>query len=216
MNVKHPVVLPEFSFETKVSILKDKLRLYLKIFFYTFQLSATTFGGGYVIVSMVQRLFVEKLGWISREEMLDYTAMAQTAPGSIAVNISVLIGRRLAGWPGIFLSVLGTVLPPLILLSLLSVCYTAVIGSRAVQFLLRGMEAAIIALILNAVVNLGLPYIKSRNILALTLMTAACLLSFVWEVSVVYIIIGSGLLGVILALITKRKKSRKAGQDDLS
>lgn len=118
--------------------MKDKLRLCIKIFLYTFQLSATTFGGGYVIISMVQRLFVEKLGWISYEEMLDYTAMSQTAPGSIAVNISVLVGRRLAGWPGILSALLGTVLPPLILLSLLSVCYMAVIGNRRCSFFSAG------------------------------------------------------------------------------
>lgn len=196
--------------------MKDKLRLCIKIFLYTFQLSATTFGGGYVIISMVQRLFVEKLGWISYEEMLDYTAMSQTAPGSIAVNISVLVGRRLAGWPGILSALLGTVLPPLILLSLLSVCYMAVIGNRPVQFLLRGMEAAVIALIFNSVVNLAVPYIKNRDLLALVLMAAVCLLSIVWEVSVVYIIIGSGVLGVVLALISKYRKCRKAGRDDLS
>ena len=199
-----------------MSVLKDKLKLCIKIFLYTFQLSATTFGGGYVIISMVQRLFVEKLGWISYEEMLDYTAMSQTAPGSIAVNISVLVGRRLAGWPGILSALLGTVLPPLILLSLLSACYMAVIGNRPVQFLLRGMEAAVIALIFNSVVNLAVPYIKNRDLLALVLMAAVCLLSIVWEVSVVYIIIGSGVLGVVLALISKYRKCRKAGRDDLS
>lgn len=196
--------------------MKNKLKLCMKIFLYTLQLSATTFGGGYVIVSMVQRLFVEKLKWISREEMLDYTAMSQTAPGSVAINISVLIGRRLAGWPGILSALLGTVIPPLVLLSLLSVCYTAVIDNPAVQFLLRGMEAAVIALIFNSVVNLAVPYIKSRNIPALALMAVACILSAVWKISVVYIIIGGGILGVISALIPKHKQTGKADRDDLS
>lgn len=186
--------------------MNKKLTLCLKIFLYTFQLSVTTFGGGYVIVSMVQRLFVEKLGWISHEEMLDYTAIAQTAPGSIAVNVAVLVGRRLAGWPGIFSAVLGTVLPPLILLSILSVGYSAFITNRPIQLILRGMEAAVIALILNSVIGMAAPYIKHKNILAVVLMVIACLLSAVLKINVVYILIGSGILGVALSLLAKGRK----------
>lgn len=186
--------------------MKKKITLCIKIFLYTFQLSVTTFGGGYVIVSLVQRLFVEKLDWISYEEMLDYTAIAQTAPGSIAVNVAVLVGRRLAGWPGILSAVLGTVLPPLILLSILSVGYSAFIANRAIQFLLRGMEAAVVALILNSVINLAVPYVKHKDVLSVVLIVIACLLSAVLQINVVYILIGSGILGVIFSLITKGRK----------
>lgn len=189
--------------------MKKKIILWIKIFLYTFQLSVTTFGGGYVIVSLVQRLFVEKLGWISREEMLDYTAISQTAPGSIAVNTAVLVGRRLAGWPGIISAVLGTVMPPLILLSVLSVGYSAFISNRPIQLILRGMEAAVIALILNSVVSMAIPYIKHKDVLSAALMIIACLLSAVFKVNVVYILIGSGVLGVILSLVGKGGKEGK-------
>lgn len=96
-----------------------------KLFCSTFYLSAFTFGGGYVIIPLMRKKFVEQYHWIEEEEMLDLTAIAQSSPGAIAVNASILIGYRLAGLFGALVTVLGTVLPPLIILSVISVAYTA-------------------------------------------------------------------------------------------
>ena len=75
-------------------------------------ISAFTFGGGFVIVSLMQKKFVEELHWLEEDEMLDMTALAQASPGAIAVNGAILVGRKLAGIPGIAVAVLGTILPP--------------------------------------------------------------------------------------------------------
>ena len=83
-------------------------------------ISAFTFGGGFVIVSLMQKKFVDQLHWIDEEEMMDLTAIAQSSPGAIAVNASILVGYRVAGVPGALVTVLGTVLPPLIILSIIS------------------------------------------------------------------------------------------------
>ena len=64
------------------------------------RISAFTFGGGFVIVSLMKKKLVDELGWLTEEEMLDMTALAQSAPGPIAVNAAILVGRRVAGWPG--------------------------------------------------------------------------------------------------------------------
>lgn len=85
----------------------NNLQKYKKLFFSTFKLSACTFGGGFVIIPLMRKEFVEKLGWIEEDEMLDLTAIAQSAPGAIAVNASILIGYHVAGFPGAMLTVLG-------------------------------------------------------------------------------------------------------------
>ena len=98
---------------------------YRKLFLSTFELSACTFGGGFVIIPLMRKKFVEELGWIEEEEMLDLTAIAQASPGAIAVNASIMLGYHIAGIPGAILAVLGTVLPPLIIISIISMFYQA-------------------------------------------------------------------------------------------
>ena len=94
--------------------------LYWKIFISTFTLSAFTFGGGYVIVPLMQKKFVNQYGWIDETEMLDMVAIAQSAPGPIAVNASIIIGYRLGGVLGAMVSMLGTVLPPFVIIAIIS------------------------------------------------------------------------------------------------
>ena len=81
-----------------------------KIFWSTFYLSAFTFGGGYVIVSLMKKKFVDEYHWIEEEEMLDLVAIAQSAPGAIAVNGAIVIGYKLAGIAGILTAIAGTVI----------------------------------------------------------------------------------------------------------
>ena len=98
----------------------NSLQKYKKLFFSTFKLSACTFGGGFVIIPLMRKKFVEELGWIQEDEMMDLAAIAQSSPGAIAVNASILVGYHVAGIPGAMLTVLGTVLPPLIIISIIS------------------------------------------------------------------------------------------------
>ena len=102
--------------------------LYRKLFTSTFYLSAFTFGGGYVIVPLMRKEFVEKLKWIDEKEMMDMVAIAQSSPGALAVNASVIIGYRCGGILGALITVFGTILPPLIILSVISYFYEAFAG----------------------------------------------------------------------------------------
>ena len=108
-----------------------------KLFISTFSLSMFTFGGGYVIVPLMRKKFVKELGWIEEQEMLDLTAIAQSSPGAMAVNASILVGYRVAGVTGAFVAIVGTVLPPLIILSVISLFYTAFRDNLYVGFLLK-------------------------------------------------------------------------------
>ena len=191
--------------------MKKDLRFYIKLFASTFLLSAFTFGGGYVIISLMRKKFVDQYKWIEEDEMLDLTAIAQSTPGAIAVNASILIGYRMAGIPGALLTVFGTVLPPLLILSVISVAYTAFRDSVIVGYTLRGMQAGVAAVIIDVVINMILNVTKEKKIFPILLMLAAFIAAFVFDVSVIIIILVCGVLGAITIYSTKHsEKGEKA------
>lgn len=106
------------------------------LFCRSFQLSATTIGGGFVILSAMERIYVNQLGWLTHEEMLDITAMAQSAPGAVAVNAALLAGTKVRGTAGAIASLVGCILPPFGIMCLLGMVYSKVRDSAAVAFLL--------------------------------------------------------------------------------
>ena len=131
----------------KVMKLEKNAKMYGTLFSSVFMLSACTFGGGYVIVPLMRKKFVEDLHWIEEGEMMDLVAIAQSSPGAIAVNASISIGYRCAGIPGAIVAVIGTVLPPLVILTVISYCYEAFIQIRWIQVMLFGMQAGVVATI---------------------------------------------------------------------
>ncbi len=185
------------------------MKFYGRLFLATFTLSAFTFGGGYVIVPLMRKQFVEKLKWIEEEEMLDLTAIAQSTPGAIAVNASVLIGYRVAGIKGAIVTVVGTVLPPLIILSVISVGYTAFRDNRIVQVVLKAMQAGVAAVILDVVYGMVKDILWERKKLTLLILMTAFLAVFFFKVNVIYLILVSGLLGFVSSL-------KRAKEDDAS
>ena len=113
------------------------IHIYTKMFASTFTLSMFTFGGGFVIVPLMKKKFVDELHWIDEEEMLDMVAIAQSSPGAIAVNGSIIIGYRLLGVPGALVNIVATVLPPLIILTIISYFYAAFRSSPIVSAVMR-------------------------------------------------------------------------------
>ena len=93
-------------------IVEDKKKVLFHLFISTLYLSAFTFGGGYVIVSLLKKKFVDEYHWIENDEMLDLVAIAQSAPGAIAVNGAIVVGYKLAGIIGAFVAVIGAIIPP--------------------------------------------------------------------------------------------------------
>ena len=124
------------------------------LFFSTFKLSACTFGGGFVIIPLLRKRFVEELGWIEEQEMLDLAAIAQSSPGAIAVNASILVGYHVARIPGALLTVLGTVLPPLVIISVISLFYQAFRDNAIVNMAMAGMLCGVAAVIFDVVINM--------------------------------------------------------------
>ena len=183
-----------------------------KLFFSTLYLSAFTFGGGYVIVTLMKKKFVDSLHWIDEDEMLDLTAIAQSAPGPIAVNASILVGYRVAGAPGAALTILGTVLPPFLILSAVSLFYEAFRSNRIVAALLRGMQAGVAAVICSVVVDMAGSVLKEKKVLSDFLMAAVFLVTLLLpKLNVIWIILACAGLGVAAALWGARR-NREAGK----
>ncbi len=179
-----------------------------KIFWSTFYLSAFTFGGGYVIVSLMKKKFVDEYHWIKEEEMLDLVAIAQSAPGAIAVNGAIVVGYKLAGLPGILVAILGTVLPPFVIISLISLCYQAVRDNRIVSLLLEGMQAGVGAVIASVTYDMAVGIAKKKDRISDLLMLGAFVASCFFGVNVVYVILFYGLLGIFRALIERRQEAK--------
>mgnify|MGYP005786896795 FL=1 len=179
------------------------------LFFGTLYISAFTFGGGFVIVTLMKKKFVDQLHWIDEQEMLDMTALAQSSPGAIAVNAAILVGWRVAGLAGMIVAALGSVLPPLITLSVISFFYTAFASNLYVSLVLKGMQAGVAAVILDVVCDLGGKVLQTRSVLFIGLMVVAFAANFLWGVNVVLIIVAAGVIGVGRALLQKPKEVEK-------
>lgn len=181
--------------------MKNKL---WQIFKSTLYLSAFTFGGGYVILTLMKDTFVDKLKWIDKDQMLDMTAIAQSAPGAVAINASIVVGYETGGIPGMFVAILGTAIPPLVIISVISMFYEAFIANHYIASFLKGMQAAIAALIFKVSYDMAKDLLKEKSIFVPVIMVIAFVLGFFLKVNIVYIIGGLILLGLVNSLIKRR------------
>ncbi len=174
----------------------EKFKQLGTLFTSTFFISAFTFGGGYVILPLMRKKFVDQLHWMDEDEMLDLMSIAQSSPGAMAVNIAVLVGYRLAGIAGVMVSIVGTILPPLIILTLISMGYEAFSTNTAIALILRGMRAGVAAIIFDVVITLFMTIGKDGKIVPFLVAAAAFALTTWLNVNVALIILASGLAGV--------------------
>lgn len=171
-------------------------------------ISAFTFGGGFVIVSLMKRKLVDEMHLITEEEMLDMTALAQSAPGAIAVNAAILVGQRVAGLPGMVAAVLGTLIPPVAIISVISLIYAQFASNEWVKAALSGMKSAVAAVIADVVTGLGGKVVQSKSALSIGMMVAAFVLTYFLRVNVIYIILGAAVVGVLRIFLTKGGAAR--------
>lgn len=185
--------------------MESKFKVYWKLFTSTFMLSAFTFGGGFVIVPLMKKKFVDELKWIEESEILDLVAIAQSSPGAVAVNAAIIMGRKIAGFKGSLIAMIGTVLPPFIILSIISFFYIAFKENLVVQAVLKGMQAGIAAIIVNVALSMGGKLFTEKKFFSAALMIAVFCAIFFFKVNVAYIVLFCILLGTILYFYRKRK-----------
>ena len=190
---------------TTIMKLKN-LKLYFTLFRITFSISAFTFGGGYIVIPMMRKYFVNDLELISEQELLDMAAIAQSTPGAIAVNIAVLIGYRISGIIGAIITCIGTVLPPLLILSIISIFYKAFRDNRVISAILKGMEAGVAATIVDLVIDMGQGIVKEKNLLLSLMAPITFLASFIFNINVLVIIISCSILCFVQTYIKSRRR----------
>lgn len=183
---------------------KTKKEILIQLFLSMLYISAFTFGGGFVIATFMKRKFVDELHWIEESEMLDMIALAQSSPGAIAVNVAILVGWRVAGFLGMLVSVLGTILPPVLIITVISFFYQEFSQNRYVSMILKGMQAGVAAVILDVVCGLGANVVKTKQPILILIMIMAFIATFVFGVNVICIILAAAVIGVILELVQKR------------
>ena len=187
---------------------ENPARMLWQLFKATFLLSAFTFGGGFVIVSLMKKKFVEDLQWLEEEEMLDITAIAQSSPGPIPINASVILGYRMYGVIGSLVAILGTALPPMIIISVISVFYTQFRSNRIIAIALQIMRAGVAAVIFDVVINLAKNVIATKRTLYILLMATAFVGKVILGVDAMIVILCClvvGLVDLAMELRSNRK-----------
>ena len=189
--------------------MQKRERKLLKLFATCFGISATN-NGGFAIVSMMKEYFVRRYGWLEEEEVMDLVSIAQSSPGPIAVNGAVLVGYRIAGLPGALCAVSGTALPPLIIMTLVTVFFEKIGSNPYVRFFMKGMAAGVAALLLSITLDLFRGNVEKKSALLDLMMAAAFLVSFFTGISKFWLALACAVLG-IARVFAMRKKAEKGG-----
>lgn len=184
-----------------------KKQLLFKLFISTLYLSAFTFGGGYVIVTLMRKKFVSQYHWIEEEEMIDLIAIAQSSPGPIAVNGAIVVGYKLAGIIGIIVSVIATIIPPFFIISLVSMFYNAFKENIWISLMLEGMQAGVGAVIAAVVLEMTSGLLKEKNKMYIFIMILTFIFNYFFNVDVIFIILGCICFGVFYSLKNQRGKT---------
>ena len=179
---------------------KEKLKKIWEVFTYFFHISWFTFGGGWSIVAQMQKDYVEQKQELTDEELLDIVSVGRSLPGTMIGNVAYLFGYRQAGLLGGVLSVVGMVLPPMIILSVLTYCYVLFKENIWVAKMLGGVRAAVVPIILSAAIKLCKGAFPEKICYALCI--GGCVLNLVFGVNCVVVI----LLGVAAGLIIGKWK----------
>lgn len=195
--------------------MKKNIKVYQKLFSSTFFLSAFTFGGGYVIIPLMKKKFVDEFNWIDEEEMLNLTAIAQSSPGAVAVNASILLGYRIAGVLGAIVSILGTILPPIIVLSVISLFYNAFRNNAVVNAVLKGMQSGVAAVIADVVISMSGNIVNKKEFVSVLVMIFAFIATYFLNINIMYILLICGAIGAFKTVM-KEKTEGSIQNNDLS
>lgn len=183
-----------------------KGNLYWQLFTTFFKIGGFTFGGGWAMIPLIEREVVDKYHWIDKEEFLDELAVAQSLPGILAVNISVLVGNKLRGFKGSFVAAMGTILPSFVVILLIAIFFSQIYNNPTVASIFKGIRPAVVALILAPVITTA----QAARLNKWTILIPIIVALAIWMggVSPVLCIILGGGGGYLYYLYTQRNKRR--------
>ena len=187
--------------------MKSKLRQFVELYLAFLKIGAFTFGGGLAMMPIMQRELIEKRGWLTDEELIDYFAIGQSTPGIIAVNVATFVGYKRLGVLGGIIGTLGVVTPSWVIIMILAGAISSVDKYPVAQKALKGINVAVAALLTSVIVKFSKKTIKS--VWNAVLMLTAFALIYFFKVQSVWIIIASLVIGCLITMY-KQKKAVKA------
>ncbi len=188
-----------------------KMQRIYSLFWSFCRISSVAVGGGLTMLPLIDDEFVEKRKWMSREDMVDCVAAVQSMPGIIGVNISCAVGYRTAGVPGVLAATFGMVLPPFLAILAVAALFMHWLGNIWVEQAFAGVRAAVTALILLAGIKMGKTVLKSF-FTWIVAGSAFLLFVFLPQINVIWVILGSGLLGALWTVF-QFLHTKKAGRE---
>ena len=186
-----------------MEILKNRYKALWKVFTTFFKIGAFTFGGGYAMIPLIQKEAVEKNGWVTDEDILEIIAIAESTPGPIAINSATFVGYRTCGVLGSVAATLGVVLPSFILIYAISFVLRQFQELKAVQYAFQGIRAGVLALLCKAL--WGMYKKNQKNWAAYIVMAGAFILTGLLDVSVLPVLVGCAVFGLVTAKLMERK-----------
>ena len=184
--------------------------LLLEMYWAFFRVGVFTFGGGYAMLPLLQREIVDKKGWATEEELLDYFAVGQCTPGIIAVNTATFVGYKQKGIVGGIFSTLGMISPSLVIITIIAAVLSNFAGFPVVQNAFAGIRVAVCVLILNSVVKLYKKAVVDKLTLAIFVLVAVGAAILSGKVSPVVFILAAGIAGVVFRVWLRAGKEGKA------
>jgi chromate transporter len=193
------------------------LKTLWELFSIFFKIGLCTFGGGIAMLPILERELVEKRNWVESNELLDYFAIGQSTPGIIAVNVATFVGYKRAKILGGCIATFGMVCPSLIIITVIALFISNFADIVWVQKALVGINVAVAAILTSAVFSFSKKSVK--NVFGFFLLLVSFVLIFVFNVGTIWIILGSALLGVLLAgirgdLSAKEKRAAEKSVED--
>lgn len=178
--------------------------MFFQLFWTYLKIGTFTLGGGYAMLPLIQREVVDRKGWIDEYEFLNMIALAQAAPGLIAVNSAIFIGWRVGGWRGVAGAVLGAVLPSFLIILAIAIVFAEWKELPAVEAAFKGIRPAVVALIAAPLYKLS----KSAKIGGWTLLIplAAALLIWLGHINPVWVILATIIITLIVVDIVERRR----------
>ena len=172
------------------------MKKYWELFSSFFKIGILTFGGGIAMLPMLNKEVIQKRGWTTEEEILDYYAIGQCTPGIIAVNTATFIGDKIAGAPGAFFSTFGVVCPSMIIITLIATVLKTYMDYPLVACALTGIRVAVCALTLNAAIGLARKAIKDW--IGIVIYIVIFLLAYFTSISAAILVIAAGAAGILI------------------
>lgn len=192
--------------------MKTKIGQLIELYLAFVKIGAFTFGGGLAMMPIMQRELIERRGWITDEELIDYFAIGQSTPGIIAVNVATFVGYKRLGVFGGIIGTLGVVTPSWVIIMLLAGAISSVDKYPLAQKALKGINVAVAALLTSVIVKFSKKTIK--NIWNALLMLLAFVLIYFFKVQSVWIILTSIIIGCLLTLYRQKKQNDPAAEKE--